>query len=144
MAFLSFAYALTYCSQNTVEETQVQEENSTQSSQLRKDMSELSLFMRDMYDLHYTWKKEIEEHGKISTLPLEFDRLHSAVATNPGDLNETYTAMAEMYKSNIKELTQNPENPRELYNIAVGNCVSCHEIFCQGPIAKIKKLYLAE
>ncbi len=136
-----------YCSQPAQNSETQEVEPVTQKSEVKKvrdDMSELSIFMRDMYDLHDVWKNELANEGRIITQPLAFNHLHTAVATNPDDLDETYTALANQYIQNTEALAKNPENAKELFNISVGNCVSCHEIYCQGPIAKIKKLYIAQ
>ena len=53
---------------------------------------------------------------------------------------------ATSYLQSVNNLVGTKKNKKQIkrYNASITACVSCHEVFCQGPIDKINKLYIME
>jgi hypothetical protein len=107
--------------------------------------SELASLMRSMYEDNMELKKAIEEGHIPESFPEDFYRIHSAIATNPGDINDTYKALADKYLLDMERVvSSDAASVRRNFNEMVNTCISCHQVFCQGPIPKIKKLAIEE
>lgn len=103
--------------------------------------SELAQLMRQMYDDNLELKAMVERGEIPKSFPEDFYRIHSAEATDPKDKNETYHALAEKYLQDLEDIKKADEHTvKEAFNGMVNTCISCHTVFCQGPIPRIKKL----
>lgn len=105
-----------------------------------KQASELALLMRSMYEENLEVRKRIMEGDIPESFPEDFVKIHSAQSAE--NLNETYYALADQYSKNLEAITQaqTKEEGIKAYNGMVSTCASCHTIYCQGPLAKIKKM----
>jgi hypothetical protein len=131
--------------QNSTSEAAQTEPSSEQLIEGEKDLdmqetSELALLMRDMYDKNLALKKQIKNGEIPESFPEDFLTIHTAKATE--ELNETFDALAKEYIANMQAITQakNKEEGIIAYNNMIGTCASCHSIYCQGPLAKIKRM----
>ncbi|GCD76817.1 hypothetical protein JCM31826_02990 [Thermaurantimonas aggregans] len=110
----------------------------------RPEMSELALLMRRMDKLTAQWKKSVEA-GDYSSIevPEWLNQLHTAEATDPEEITEVFHPMATAWIESVKNFKEAPEAEKPAaFNTLVSNCVNCHQQFCQGPIPRIKKLYV--
>lgn len=118
----------------------------TKEEDLRKrpDMSELALLMRRMDKLTAEWKKAVESGDYSSVeVPDWLNQLHTAEATDPEEITEVFHPMATAWIESVKQFKDAPEAEKPAaFNTLVSNCVNCHQQFCQGPIPRIKKLYV--
>lgn len=105
-----------------------------------KQASELAMLMRSMYEENLEVRKGIMEGEIPGSFPEDFVKIHSAQSAE--NLNETYYALAEQYTANLEAITkaETKEEGIKAYNGMVNTCASCHTIYCQGPLAKIKKM----
>lgn len=106
--------------------------------------SELALVMRSME----AQLKDIEVQLESGKLPIDsfsaYVNLHTAEATNPREINETYHGMADVFMANAKEMNAQKtiDDYKIHYDLLVNNCISCHQVYCNGPIERISKLRL--
>ena len=106
--------------------------------------SELAELMRDMYADNEAIKDRILKGEWPDSFPSYFVQLHTAKATDPSDINDTYKGLADEYLKRFNELKEAPQEKRiASYNALVEGCLSCHQVFCSGPIPKIQKLKIA-
>lgn len=129
------------------EESSPEAETTSAESAAEKELdmyeaSELASLMRRMYEDNLKLKKQIEEGNIPQSFPEEFKKIHTAEATNPDELNETYDALAQQYIKNMEAIAaaDDAASAKIAYNNMVGTCASCHQIYCTGPLAKIKKM----
>ncbi len=124
----------------------IEKESSDSDESIRKrpEMSELALLMRRMDKMVSEWKKDIEMGTlDMTKVPDWLDRLHTAEATDPEEINEVYHTMADAWIESVVQLKKATQSDiPKAFNALVNNCVNCHQQFCQGPIPKIKKLYV--
>lgn len=107
--------------------------------------SELALLMRKMYDENLALRADLKAGNLPQSFPEDWRRIHTAEATDPGEINETYRALADKYLKHIEEMTAAQDRAAAIsaYNEMVATCASCHQIYCQGPLAKIRKLRIS-
>lgn len=133
------------CNSNT--ETPQEQVSKSKAEEPKKlemyETSELAALMRKMYEDNLELKKEIID-GKIpESFPEDFYAIHTAIATK-GMVSDTATfnAMANTYLANMKKITEaeTPEKAKIAYNEMIMTCATCHQIYCQGPLPKIRKM----
>lgn len=104
--------------------------------------SPLAALMREMHDNLSTVRDQLELGQNPDSLPVFFDRILSAEATDPTDINDTYKALAASFlKARNQYNLSKIELKTQHYTYVIDACVSCHEVFCGGPMDKIKRLY---
>ncbi len=105
--------------------------------------SELALLMRDMFEEGMNMREEVKQ-GKIPTSILEFEKIHSAKATEPEKAaSDEYKEYSDSFLQTIAALkTGDEEDATHLYTAMVNSCMSCHQAMCPGPMVRIKKMYL--
>lgn len=105
--------------------------------------SELALLMRAMFDDGIKMKDQVKE-GKIPQSVLEYEKIHTAAATEPEKAaSPEYKAYSDQFLSIVKKLKTSDEGQVEhFYTQLVHSCMGCHQVMCPGPMVKIKKMYL--
>lgn len=121
------------------------EVNSKEVSVMYKD-AELALLMRSMYSQNEAWKQAILEDRFETNFPTDFYGIHTAEATDQTIRNEQFTSLADAYLASSKDLIETEKSKKQIkkFNLSIDACIDCHNVFCQGPIDKIKKLYIIE
>ncbi len=131
------------CNQTEQAESEVTESKTLEMS----EESELALLMREMYDSNLELKKKLQNGEMPPSFPEDFYTLHEAVSTKGmiSDKNRsTFEALAEQYRNDLKEIENaaTPAHAKIAYNEMVMTCASCHQVYCQGPLPKIKRMKL--
>lgn len=122
------------------------EKASSESEEKDLDMyeaSELALLMRGMYEKNLELRQQIIDGQIPESFPEDFKTIHTAEATE--ELNETFKSLAVQYIANMEAITkaESPEEGIKAYNAMINTCASCHTIYCQGPLAKIKRMRIS-
>lgn len=126
------------------------EEANTDKPKERKELemyesSELADLMNSMYQRNLAIGEDIEAGNLPESFPEDFYRIHTAEAT-PGMLHDTafFNQTAKQYLANMKKITEakTQKEAKIAYNDMVMTCASCHQVYCQGPLAKIRKMKL--
>jgi len=131
------------CSQN-MESAHEEPKQKKESKTLEMyEESELASLMRKMYDDNLMLKERIEKGEIPESFPEDFYNIHTAIATK-GMIHDTATfnALAQQYLANMKKITEasGEKEAKIAYNEMVMTCASCHQIYCQGPLAKIRRM----
>lgn len=109
------------------------------------EMSELASLMEQMYKDNEAIRQRILEGEIPQSFPEDFKKIHTADPTDPNEINETYHAMADAYLQAVDAVTEaDSATVKRAFNNLVQTCVSCHQIYCQGPIKRIQKLHIPE
>ncbi len=143
---LLFAFALS-CTQKIEPTTEGSVEKTTSNTEEANmyKASELAQLMRDMYDSNMEMKKQIMEGNLPESFPEDFAKIHSAIATDPTVKTDAFHGMADYFVENMKAIeAADSVQIISSFNTMVNTCVSCHQMYCKGPIPKIKKLYIPE
>lgn len=109
------------------------------------EASELASLMRQMYEDNDSLRTLIMSGEVPASFPEDFYTIHTAQATDPDEINETFHALAEEYMKNMEAIIHaDKATVVAEFNNMVNTCVSCHQIYCQGPIPKIRKLTIPD
>ncbi len=103
--------------------------------------SELAQVMRAMYaNMTIVGEMVNQKEAIPDSLLFGYERMLSAEATNPEDLNEQFYGFANIWLNKLDGFRQSQDI--EHYNEVMNACVHCHQSFCPGPIKKINRLKL--
>jgi|AntAceMinimDraft_11_1070367.scaffolds.fasta_scaffold111108_2 cytochrome c553 len=104
----------------------------------------LALLMIQMHDETALWKEAILKDSFDISFPTDYYGIYTLEATDSALRNEVFTAQADIYLRAVKDLveTSKEKKKQKRYNVTIGACISCHQVFCQGPIDKITKLFI--
>ena len=129
-------------SELNAEDKKALEENVWEPEELY-EATELALLMRKMWEENMELKQKVANGGQVDSFPKSYYTIHTAKATNPDEINEIYHSFADMYLNSLDELADPSKEGKTIaFNNMVKTCVACHKEYCQGPIPKIKKLYI--
>ena len=106
------------------------------------DMSEMSTLMEQMYTDNQHLKERIKKGDTIGAFPNHFMDIHKAVMTDDSENDAFFKDQAKAFISAQQLIYEDPKNAKAHFNEGVNSCVRCHEVKCQGPIPRIKKLYI--
>ena len=110
------------------------------------ESSELAVLMRHMWDSTLVRKKQIMSGENVNAYADLFNELHTAEATKVKDNVEVFNSFADVFQENMKQVDAAAPGPlkKKAFNNLVTTCVGCHQNYCQGPIPKIKQLYIRD
>lgn len=106
------------------------------------EMSEMAALMEQMYVDNQRLKERITNGDTIGTFPKHFMNIHASVMTDPTDNDAFFKEQAAKFLKAQELIYKDTLNAKKHFNEAVSSCVACHEQKCEGPIPRIKKLYI--
>lgn len=106
------------------------------------EMSEMAALMEQMYADNQRLRERIKNGDTIGSFPKHFVNIHSSVMTDPGENDAFFKEQAKKFIAAQERIYNDPKNAKTHFNDAVTACIQCHEGKCEGPIARIKKLYI--
>lgn len=119
-----------------------EDKKETQKDFKMYEMSEMSLLMEQMYVDNERVKENIIKGIALGEYPSYIEKMHQAKMTDNKENDAFFKKQLAVFIEAQKELYNNPKNAKDSYNKAIQACISCHEVKCQGPIERIKKLEL--
>jgi len=106
------------------------------------EMSEMAALMEQMYVDNQRLKDRIVKGDTIGQFPQHFLNIHASAMTDPSENDAFFKEQAAKFIKAQEQIYKDPANAKQHFNDAVSSCVACHEQKCQGPIPRIKKLYI--
>lgn len=106
------------------------------------EMSEMAALMEQMYVDNQRLKDRIVKGDTIGQFPQHFLNIHASAMTDPSENDAFFKEQAAKFIKAQEQIYKDPANAKQHFNDAVSSCVACHEQKCQGPITRIKKLYI--
>jgi cytochrome c553 len=106
------------------------------------EMSQMAALMEQMYVDNQRLKGRIISGDTIGTFPKHILNIHTSVMTDEDDNDAFFKKQAANFIKAQQLIYADPANAKQHYNDAVSSCVQCHEGKCEGPIPRIKKLYI--
>jgi len=106
------------------------------------EMSQMAALMEQMYVDNQRLKERIISGDTIGTFPKHILNIHTFVMTDEDDNDAFFKEQAARFIKAQQLIYSDPANAKQHYNDAVSSCVHCHEGKCEGPIPRIKKLYI--
>lgn len=106
------------------------------------EMSELAALMEQMYAENLQLKDRIKNGQPVGEFPMHIVKIHSAAMTDPSENDAFFKEQAAKFIAAQEQIYKDPANAQKHFNDGVTACVKCHEGKCEGPIPRIKKLYI--
>lgn len=106
------------------------------------EMSEMAALMEQMYVDNMRLKERIAKGDTIGRFPQHFLKIHASVMTDESDKDAFFKQQAAKFIKAQELIYKDSLNAKKHFNDAVSSCVKCHEQKCEGPIPRIKKLYI--
>jgi hypothetical protein len=104
--------------------------------------SELAILMREMADWMDSCKVAVAANRNPPGVPESFKALMTAKRTDPNIDESTYQSMAHLFETKASNFDTYFDGDPYTFNEVVDACVSCHKVFCQGPLVRINKMYI--
>jgi len=105
--------------------------------------SEMALLMNEMYAFNESIKKQINTGKLYNSFPEHFNKIYSAVLTDPSVRDAEFETNSKHFIQTQKAIFEDSTTDLKLrYNNAINACISCHNVTCVGPIPRIKKLLI--
>ena len=105
-------------------------------------MSPMAALMEQMYTENQQLKQRIIAGENVGDFPKHIVAIHSAVMTDETDNDAFFKEQAAQFIKAQELIYADPANAKTHFNNAVSTCITCHEGKCEGPIPRIKKLYI--
>jgi hypothetical protein len=106
------------------------------------EMSEMSALMEQMYVDNVRLKERIKNGDTIGKFPDHFMKIHASAMTDETENDAFFKAQAAKFIKAQELIYKDTLNAKKHFNDAVSTCIKCHEAKCEGPIVRIKKLYI--
>lgn len=106
------------------------------------EMSEMAALMEQMYVDNLRLKERITKGDTIGNFPQHFLKIHGSVMTDDKENDAFFKMQAAKFLKAQELIYKDSLNAKKHFNDAVSSCVACHEQKCEGPIPRIKKLYI--
>ena len=126
----------------STEEASVKEEAPAKKKFEMYEQSEMSALMRQMLHQNEQLRERIQSGEDLGSFPASFERILEAKMTDDKKVDDFFRIHAEHFLASQKSIYDEPENAKERFNQAIGDCVACHKVKCAGPIPTIEKLYI--
>lgn len=105
-------------------------------------MSDMAALMEQMYVDNMRLKERIASGDTIGNFPQHFLKIHASAMTDESENDAFFKAQAAKFLKAQELIYKDSLNAKKHFNDAVSTCVACHEQKCEGPIPRIKKLYI--
>lgn len=106
------------------------------------EMSEMAALMEQMYVDNMRLKERITKGDTIGNFPQHFLKIHASAMTDESENDAFFKLQAAKFLKAQELIYKDSQNAKQHFNDAVSACVKCHEQKCEGPIPRIKKLYI--
>jgi cytochrome c553 len=100
----------------------------------------MAALMEQMYVENDQLKKRILDNESVGKFPAYFEKIHTAKMTDESENDDFFKDNAKLFIDAQKLIYTDSLNTKKHFNSMVNACITCHEVKCGGPIAKIKKL----
>tara|TARA_R110000787_G_scaffold81036_2_gene175891 strand:+ start:46664 stop:47113 length:450 start_codon:yes stop_codon:yes gene_type:complete len=141
-----FLLSLVSCNSSGSEKSEVDSLNKNKEKFVPEmyEVSEMTLMMRNMYDVNEEIKKDIVTGITPEEFPKDFLAIFTSKLTDNKPYNETFIAYSKVYIDNVRAIYDSTSiiPLKNRYNTAINSCISCHTTECTGPIPRIKKLLI--
>ena len=106
------------------------------------EMSEMAALMEQMYAENMQLKQRIVNGDTLGAFPQHFLDIHASAMTDESENDAFFKEQAAKFLKAQELIYKDSLKAKQHFNDAVSSCVKCHEQKCEGPIPRIKKLYI--
>jgi hypothetical protein len=103
----------------------------------------MALMMRQMADHAQKMKDLVLANKPITEQAFPFIRFHLVEPTDPDVLQPQFFENARLLQQSHQAIVKAPlAKQKEMYTAYINQCINCHQIYCSGPLKRIRKLTL--
>lgn len=107
------------------------------------EYSELAVLMEEFYVYNDSLKTQIINDKTLTSLPVNFNELHTAKMTDRFERDESFQVFANLFEKHQKSVYEVSNDSLKLaFNSTIHTCIACHKTTCTGPIPRIEKLLI--
>lgn len=106
------------------------------------EMSEMAALMEQMYADNQQVRQRIIAGDAAGSFPEYIKKIHTSAMTDQSENDAFFKEQAAKFINAQEKIYSDPANAKQHFNDAVSSCVACHQGKCEGPIPRIKKLYI--
>lgn len=120
---------------------QEKKEDTVASKIVDAETSRLTLEMRAMEQQMKWLRSQIDSNEQWkSDVFIDFHKIDTLQATEAGiNSSEKFRNFSAAFRGEYSKLIHE-EQTREQFSMVVQECINCHQVYCTGPIPRIKKL----
>jgi hypothetical protein len=101
----------------------------------------MALMMRMMADNADSMKVQLLRGEKLESSHYPFLRFYLLEPTDTSVLKLQFFENARLFQESYNNLFKN-SNQKQMYNVVIGKCINCHEMYCNGPLKRIRKMFI--
>ena len=107
-----------------------------------REVTELVSLMFQMEVRMKSVREQIVNSNFSKFSDLGYDMIYSAEASKDVVRDSVYVSKGDLYLGYVNQLSraESPDSARVHFNNVISTCISCHQDYCPGPVARIKKL----
>ncbi|MFK5879607.1 MAG: hypothetical protein QM478_08945 [Flavobacteriaceae bacterium] len=110
---------------------------------LMYETSELAALMEEFYVYNDSLKSQIVNDKALTSLPVNFNELHTAKMTDRFERDESFQVFASLFEKHQKSVYEvSKDSLEQAFNATIHTCIACHRTTCTGPIPRIEKLLI--
>ena len=102
----------------------------------------MALMMRMMADNADSMRAQLLRGEHLDASHYPFMRFYAAEPTDTVVLKMQFYENARFFQEAYTDMLKTSSNQKQLYNVVIGKCVNCHEMYCNGPLKRIKKMFV--
>ena len=102
----------------------------------------MALMMRMMADNADSMKAQLLRGEHLDASHYPFMRFYAVEPTDTTVLTMQFYENARLFQQAYTDMLKTTSNQKQLYNVVIGKCVNCHEMYCNGPLKRIRKMFV--
>ncbi len=152
LAFSIFVFACTNISKNDKQKVDADSikkvDSSSKSTTCSKPIKDpnnpkpMALMMRLMADNADSMKAQLLRGEKLESSHYPFLRFYLLEPTDTSVLKMQFYENARFFQQTYTDMFKKGAVQKQIYNVVIGKCVNCHEMYCNGPLKRIRKMFI--
>jgi len=102
----------------------------------------MALMMRLMADNADSMKAQLLRGEKLESSQYPFLRFYLLEPTDTSVLKMQFFENARFFQQVYTDMFKKGAEQTQIYNVVIGKCVNCHEMYCNGPLKRIRKMFI--
>ena len=102
----------------------------------------MALLMRFMADNADSMRAQLLRGERLDESHYPFMKFYLVEPTDTSVLKMQFFENARLFQQAYLAMLKSSSNQKQLYNVTIGKCVNCHEMYCNGPLKRIKKMFI--
>ncbi len=102
----------------------------------------MALMMRMMADNADSMRAQLLRGEHLDASHYPFMKFYLVEPTDTSVLKMQFYENARLFQEAYTDMLKTTSTQKQLYNVTIGKCVNCHEMYCNGPLKRIRKMFI--